>query len=305
MDQKQKKKYETEWAFSFDKIGESIGSTLSSLGIGEDVEIKSRQFTEPLEDAESARVVLEPAIGRATVSALHNSDNLIEADLTYVGEVKFEIRTDDTHKHVSLRQNIQSDIFKPIKDAIGSFSRREELHWDMRLTPNIPLDLQINNGITSNDFDLSALQLTGLRINGGTGKTDLKLPTMGSKYPVKLNSGTGELNVDIPDGAALDLSANNGTGKTTLHIGSGADIDAHITGGVGKCTITLPANAAVRVRATTGLGKVRIPENFIEVKVDEFVATSGTWETPNYKTADQVINIRYEGGIGDLTIKLV
>ena len=299
------KKYETEWSFSFDNIGESISNTLNSMGVGGDTEIKTRSFVEPLEDATEARVVLEPTIGEASVTALANSDDLIQADLIYVGEVKFEVRTQDqTHKTVLLRQNIPNDVLKPIRNAFGSFVRRDELRWDMRLTPNIPLDVQINSGVTRNDFDLSGLQITGLSINGGTGNTDLKLPTMGSKYKVAINSGTGNLNLQIPDGGAIDLNVNNGTGKTEIAIGSGANIDAHLTGGVGQTIVTVPANAAVRVRATSGLGKVAMPENFIRVKVEEFVATVGTWETPNYETAEQVINIRYEGGVGKFAIKL-
>ena len=239
----------------------------------------------------------------AHITALADSDNLIEADVTYIGEVNFEVKTDGEHKVVTLRQKIQQDVLKPFKDALGSFARRDELRWDTRLTPNIPLDLQINSGVTANDFDLSNLQLTGLRYNGGTGKTDLKLPTMGDQYAVTLNSGTGELNVAIADGAAIDLNANNGTGKTTIALGSGASVNAHITGGIGQCTVIVPADAAVRVKATTGLGSIKVPENFIRVKVEEFVATVGTWETPNYNTAENKINIRYEGGIGGFNIK--
>ena len=299
----EKQKYETEWSFSFGNLGESISNTLASLGIGEDAEVKTDSFAEALGSAAAARVVLEPAVGEARVTALADSDNLIEADVTYIGKIKFDVKTDDDRKVVTLRQQIQQDVLKPIKDAIGSFARRDELRWEMRLTPNIPLDLNINSGVTANDFDLSSLQLTGLRYNGGTGKTDLKLPTMGDQYTVTLNSGTGELNVTVANGAAIDLNANNGTGKTTIAFGSGATADAHITGGIGHCTVIVPADAAVRVKATTGLGKINVPDNFIRVKVEEFVATVGTWETPNYQSADETIDIRYEGGIGGFNIK--
>lgn len=299
------KKYETEWSFSFENLGESISNTLSSLGVGSDAEIKTRNFAEPLEDATQGRLVLEPTVGEATITALADSDDLIQADLTYVGEVRFEVHTtDETHKTVRLRQNIPNDVLQPFRDALGSFARRDELRWDMRLTPNIPLDVQINSGVTRNDFDLSGLQLTALGINGGTGKTAVKLPTMGGKYKVTINSGTGSLNLNIPDGAAIDLNVNNGAGKTEMVIGSGASVDAHLTGGVGQTVVTVPANAAVRVKATSGLGKINMPENFVRVKVEEFVATTGTWETANYQTAEQTINIRYEGGVGKFTIRL-
>lgn len=301
----EKKKYETEWSFSFANLGESISNTLSSLGVGEDAEVKTAHFEEKLDDAATARMVLEPTVGFARVSALDPaSDNLFEADVTYIGEVRFEVKTEGANKSVLLRQNVQHDTLKPIRDAFGSFARREELKWDMRLSRSLPLDLLINNGVTANEFDLRGLQLTALRINGGTGKTDLWLPEIANRYPVQLNSGTGELNVDVPAGSNIELNANNGTGKTSITIGAGSAVNARITGGVGQCYITLPADAAVRLKATTGLGRVRVPGHFNRVKVEEFVATVGTWETANYASAERKIDIRFDGGIGGLTIDL-
>ncbi len=301
----EKKKYETEWSFSFANLGESISSTLASLGIGEDAEIKTDHFETPLAGATEAKVVLEPTVGQASVSALApDDDRLFEADVTYVGEVKFEVGEDGTRKSVILRQRVESDVLKPIKDALGSFARRDELKWQMYLSPRIPLDLQINNGVTANDFDLSALHLTALRINGGTGKTDLLLPAITAHYPVTLNSGTGELNIDVPERSDIDLTANNGTGRTTIVVGSGTTMNARITGGIGQCVVTVPADAAVRLKATTGLGKINVPQNFNRIKVEEFVATVGTWETPNYAAAECKIDIKYDGGIGGFAVKL-
>lgn len=304
MSDDQNKKYVTEWSFSFDKIGESMSNLLSSLGAGADAEIRTGSYQEPIAGAESARVTLNPTVGMATIAALIDSDSLIEADVTYVGEVTFEVDEGDAFKEVTLGQRPQSDVLKPIKDAIGAFANRKDLRWDMRLTPNIPLDLTINSGITANDFDLSGLQLKGLKYTGGTGKTDLKLPTMGELYRVAVNSGTGELTIEVGAGADIDLSANSGTGATRIRLGDGAIMNARITGGVGACEIDLPAGVEVQVRASSGLGKVHVPAHF--TRLDEgkdFIATSGTWQTSGYESAERRITIRYEGGMGSLTIR--
>lgn len=300
-----KKKYETEWTFSFSNLGESISNTLTGLGIGEDAEIKTSNFVEALEGTTEAKLVLEPTVGQVHVSALPaSSPNLFEADVTYVGEIKFEVREEGTRKAVTLRQHMQSDVLKPLKDAVSSLTRRKELKWDMRLSPAVPLDLQINNGITANEFDLRGLKLTALRVNGGTGETNLTLPEITGHYPVNLNSGTGELNVEIPARSDIDLIANNGTGETNLTIGAGSAVSARITGGIGACNITVPADAAVRLKAATGLGKVTVPASLKRIKVDEFVATVGTWETPNYASAERRIDIKFDGGIGSLNIRV-
>jgi hypothetical protein len=302
---KEKKQYETEWSFSFANLGESISNTLSSLGVGENAEVKTAHFEEALEEATSAKIVLEPTVGDARIRALDPaSANLFEADVVYIGEVRFDVKTEGESKSVLLRQNVKQDSLKPIRDAFGSFARRNELKWDMRLSTRLPLDLLINNGVTANDFDLRGLQLTALRINGGTGQTDLWLPEISNHYPVQLNTGTGELNVDIPAESDIDLNANNGTGETNITIGAGSAVNARIAGGIGQCNIKLPADAALRLKATTGLGRVKVPNHFMRIKVEEFVATVGTWETPNYATAERKIDLRFDGGIGGLTIEL-
>lgn len=303
-DEKEKNRV-TEWSFSFDAIGESVSRLLNSLGAGSDAEIKTGNYSEPIGDATAAQVTLDLTVGTTTITDLPDSDNLIEADVKYIGEIEFASKTQDSLKYVRLGQVMQNDVFKPIRDSIGAFARQEELFWNVRLTPNIPLDLRVNSGVTNNDFDLSRLQIDALKFNGGTGKTDIKLPTMGDAYKVTLNSGTGALNVHINDGANINLHATNGTGATTLTIGKDAALQAHITGGIGRCEINLPMGAAVRLKATTGMGRVEVPAEMVRVKGEsDFIATSGTWQTANYDSAEHKITIKYDGAIGGFKINL-
>lgn len=305
MSEEPKKKTVTEWSFSFEKIGDSLNDMFSSLGAAADAEVKTSSYQEPVAGAESARVTLSPTMGVAHVSALSDSDSLIEADVTYVGEVVFEVDEGDAFKEVHLGQRpvSGSEALKPIKDAFGAFTKRKDLRWDMRLTPDIPLELAINSGMTANTFDLSGLQLKGLRFSGGAGKTDITLPTMGALYRVTLSNGTGEINVEVGAGADIDLTASNGTGRTRIALGDGAIMNARISGGVGACEIALPAGVEVQVRASSGLGKVHVPAHFTRTSADkDFIATSGTWQTPGYADAERRISIRYDGGLSSLTI---
>lgn len=305
MSEEPKKKTVTEWSFSFEKIGDSLNEMFSSLGAAADAEVRTSSFQEPVAGAESARVTLSPMVGTAHVSALTDSDSLIEADVTYVGEIVFEVDEGDAFKEVQLGQRPASggEALKPIKDAFGAFAKRRDLRWDARLTPNIPLELVINSGMTANTFDLSGLQLKGLRFSGGTGKTDLTLPTMGTLYRVTLSNGTGEMNVEVGAGADIDLTASSGTGRTRITLGDGAAMNARISGGVGACEIALPPGIEAQVRANSGLGKVHVPAHFIRTDTSkDFIATSGTWQTPGYEDAERKITIRYDGGLGSLTV---
>jgi hypothetical protein len=295
----------TEWSFSFDSIGDSVSRLLGSLGAGSDAEVKRSSFSDLIGDATAAQVTLDLSVGAATITHLADSDNLIEADVVYIGDIEFATQSQDSLKYVRLGQVMQHDTFKPIRDSLGAFARQDELRWNVRLTPNIPLDLRINSGVTSNDFDLSRLQIDALKFSGGTGRTDLKLPTMGDNYKVNLNSGTGALNVTIDDGANINLHANNGTGPTVITVGSGAALEARITGGIGRCEINLPSGAAVMVKAAMGMGKIEVPPRLVRVKGgSDFIASSGTWQTNDYDGAEQKITIKYDGGLGGLRINM-
>lgn len=305
MSSEQKKKTVTEWSFSFEKLNESIGELLGSLGAAADAAVKTGSYQEPIATAESARVTLNPTVGAASITALVDSDSLIEADITYVGEIVFEVDEGDAFKEVLLGQRPVGggEALQPIRDILGVLSKRKDLRWDIRLTPNIPLDLTINSGVTTNDFDLSGLQLKGLRFNGGAGRTDIKLPTMGALYRVALSSGTGELNVEIGPGADVDLTASGGVGKIRVVLGVSAVMNARISGGVGACEIALPADVEAQVRASSGLGKVRVPAQFIRQDTGrDLIATDGIWQTPGYESAERRITIKYDGGLGSLTV---
>lgn len=298
------KERKVEWSFSFDEIADSIGRTLESMGVSVDTEVKTEQFHTPLGDAASASVKLDMAMGETVVGALKDSENLLEADVVYVGEVRLESKEDGPHKQAHLGTTKKANIaMKSIKDL---FSRgdHKRLSWNVRLTPSIPLDLEINTGVTQNRLDFSRLQLTKLRVKCGTGKTELAVPAMASQYPVRFDGGMGECRIDIPPEANIDLKVNSGTGATRISVGVHANLNAAISGGMGECIIEVPEGAAVLLKASTGIGSIKVPGHLARIKGGErFIATDGTWQTPDYDMAERKITIRYSGGVGQLTIK--
>jgi hypothetical protein len=132
------------------------------------------------------------------------------------------------------------------------------------------------------------------------------LPDNEQGYTAQLESGAGELNVEVPDGATVGTSVKCGVGKVTLRIGMDAAVNAHVKGGVGAATIEVPREAAVRVEGSTGVGNVSLPDHFVQHAGESHgVGQSGAWQTPNYDEADRQITIAYEGGVGTFNIRTV
>ncbi len=273
------KQYKTEWSFSFDKIGDRFNKMVDTFTEGE--EIKQSSYQVGLEGASTGNIKLDLSLGQSSIKPLVDSDNLFEADLAYVGEIEFTT-SGDVDKTVRLRQKPGVDqVVGSVRRALKSVTNRGELRWDVRLSPKVPLKLDIDGGVGPAHIDLTGLQLT--RLN--------------------LDSGVGEIQLSLPDGS-YQASIEGGVGATILNIAENAAARIDIEGGVGAVKINVPYKAAVRVTVDGNLGGVKMPDHFSRVKDnDDFIGRGGVWETPGFNVAEKQIVIDYEGGVGSLQVK--
>jgi hypothetical protein len=249
-----------------------------ALGWVNTPEVQQQSLSQPLDSAERAEVRLDLSVGDATVSANSDSNNLIDADVTFLGDLSLEITGSPDARVVHLYNEGNSGISFNFP-FWGDNNATQNLRWDVRLTDAIPLDLQINGGVGDGNLDLSALQLTDLGINTGVGDVDVTLPS--GRYAVNIAGGVGNTDIRVEDGAALDMT---------------------ISGVVGSTTIDLPEGVAVRVNVSGGLGGVDMPAGFEHVSGER---EQGVWETTGYNeaSADERITIVYSGGVGGLTLR--
>jgi hypothetical protein len=162
------------------------------------------------------------------------------------------------------------------------FNRSEPLRWDIGLTPNVPLDLDVHGGVGEANLDLSSLNLSHVDVNGGVGEIDLSLPSRGD-YDGYLNIGVGEFNITIPSGANSNL---------------------RVKGGVGSCKVNVPPELPLRINARMGLGDIHVPSRLTRVNGGgEGISKSGVWETPDFASAERKVVIDFDGGVGELRVR--
>jgi hypothetical protein len=250
-----------------------------SIGLVDDAEIVESTFSEPLDDAQSASITLDLSVGVANINALTDSTNLIEADLNHIGDIDFQV-AGERSKIVSLSQSESRGIsvwpfapFFPGNDTA-------ELRWDIGLSPNIPLELDVRGGVGETNVDLRSLQIDDLTVNVGVGEITLELPATDEPYLADVNAGVGKVTINIEENASVELT---------------------IDGGVGEVTINIPDNAAVRVNADSGLGDVNVPRSFEQISGND--NDEGIWETEGFASAEHQITIKFAGGIGNLNIR--
>jgi len=249
-----------------------------SLGWSSEVDVITEQFSEPVGAAESAQVSLDLSVGPSTVQRAVEETLLIEADITHVGEIDFDV-SGDVEKVIRLRQIDPASGFEWV-----DFLDERDLRWDIGLTPSIPLDLNLNGGVGDSSLDLRELMLLDLDINVGVGDIVLRLPAMSETYTADIDGGVGDIRIYIEPDTAMVLG---------------------VDGGVGDTIIELPSDAAVRVRADTGVGNIRLPSSFHRISGDSDnpVGEEGVWESDGFEDAERQIIITYNGGVGNLTVR--
>jgi len=300
-DIKPKRNGTVEWSFSFEELGDKISEFVKSATDPEGAEIKTGHFDTPLDGAESAKVRIDLSVGEATIHPVSaESGNLLEADLTYVGEIELTSEG-DAEKTVRLRQRAGASEW--VRGATGWFNNRQSLRWDVGLTPKIPLSLDLHCGAGRAEFDLGTLKLTGLNVNSGAGEIIASLPP--GEYEARISGGVGRTTLNLPEGAFVQLNMSSGAGEVNLNIAQGASVHAKISGGVGACNVRVGEGAAVRLEARTGIGDINVGGLLQRVSASggDFWDKGGVWQTANFEDAERPVVINFNGGVGSFTLR--
>jgi len=130
-------------------------------------------------------------------------------------------------------------------------------------------------GSRDNDWDLrfGGNAPIDLKLNMGAGQGDLRLNGL-NVSGMEIHMGAGELHLDFA-----------GVRTSTL--------EADIQGGVGSATIRFPKDIGVRVNASGGLGSINA--HGLKRDGDDYVNDA-------YGKAAATINLRIQGGVGQITL---
>jgi hypothetical protein len=131
---------------------------------------------------------------------------------------------------------------------------------------------------------------------GGHNRWDLHL---NNKVPMQLevNQGAGRASLMLGGLAVSRLDLHIGAGETTVDLTGDwkSDLTATIRGGVGKTTVRLPSDVGVRASAQRGIGAVR---------VHGLRKEGGSYVNEAYGKSPVTLNVRVEGGVGEINLEL-
>lgn len=207
---------------------------------------QSRHLSHPLGSLDKATILLQFAVGEVEVSALHaTSESLYEADVRYDPartELKAELTGSGDDTRASLRSTQMGIAWAPGLPVD---------HWEVSLSPRLPLRLEVQGGVGESHLDLTGLRLSRLEAKLGVGEATLVLSEIGP-YQANIDCGVGQLTVLVPDGVEARLHVNTGLGAVNVGPRFRRDGDVYVTEGY-------EANAdALEIDIDGGVGQLTV-----------------------------------------------
>jgi hypothetical protein len=170
-------------------------------------EWRTTHVEQSLEGVEHASVTIDTGSVPCLLSKLSDSLNLIEGDITYRGTLVFDALVRGGRADVKL----DSYFTGPWWDWSPGFGPAPDAAWDVRLSTQVPLDLNLDTGSGRCDLDLSSLQVNSLIVDSGSGAVDLILPSDRS-FEARIDAGSGRLAITLPTGVGARVTLDSGSG---------------------------------------------------------------------------------------------
>lgn len=170
-------------------------------------ELAAETITLPLEGLTEVKVEIEHGAGRLVIGSLATPGELLAGSFT--GGLQHEL--DVTQQPPRLKLRPPSDSWS-IPVGIGSTG----LNWEMGLSREIPLHLDIKSGAGETEMDLTELQVRNLEIGTGASSTHVTLPAHAGYTRVKIGAGMASVRIRIPEGVEARVQMDTGLSSHTI-----------------------------------------------------------------------------------------
>ncbi|MDZ7705160.1 MAG: DUF5668 domain-containing protein [Trueperaceae bacterium] len=260
------------------------------VGMGRGPQATEEQFREPLGDTKRVDVNLNIDVVPVEVRPLGEDDLLFSADIRDPGQVDLRVRGGN-RKTIDLER----------AGRLGSFSDTDA-RWQLALTPEIPVSLDVDGGSAPATLDLSALQLAGFDIDAEAGPIDLTLPETPDPYRGEIEMGAGSLDITVAEGARFELDIDAGNGSLSLDLERDVALDLSLDAESGSVDIRFASGSAVRLEIDDdGPGMVSVGGGLEHVRGS---GDTGVWQTPGFGDAERQIVIEIDDvGAGPISVR--
>lgn len=175
--------------------------------------LNSETISQPVGEAERARIYLNPAVGSLKLQALKDSKDLLAGRIRPLrGEriVQNPYSVEDGQGYVWLR-SFGEMMWTGNQSITGPT-------WNLGASPDLPIDLEISMAVGEATADLTGMQIENLRVNLAIGKATVVLPE-GSSFDANLDLAIGEFEIRVPGGLGVRVRNNGALSGITVPSG--------------------------------------------------------------------------------------
>ena len=177
-------------------LGIAIWQYGSSSPAGE----TTKSYSEPLGSLEHAQIQINFTAGSLTMDGLPaSSPNLVEADSgTKNGNMRADFRG----------QGSEGTLHLSTERVNRRFWNEAETNWEVGVTRNIPLTIDIKSAASNIHLDLSKLAVTELQMDIDAGNYRVNMPSSAGTTRAYIKADVANIEVSIPDGVAAKLKVD-------------------------------------------------------------------------------------------------
>ncbi len=204
-----------------------------------------------LSGARQVDVDIRMGAGQLEVGALSDSPRLFEGDLRYpdawggrAPHVSYDVSAG--HGRLLLESRSKQLWAMPFGDSSGE-------NWKVRLTREVPLNINVDAGASISLLDLRHLQLGTLTVKAGVGRMEVFFPSEGEDMMARIEGGVGSLVLRVPESVEARVSVSGGLGgqsfsgrfrptgghtyETAGYASAASRLDIRVDGGVGSLRV--------------------------------------------------------------------
>lgn len=198
-------------AVDSNRSGDLSVNITSDHSPGEDASRLPR-IEEPLANVEHAEVQLRFGVGELRLASLPASSPLLVAGDLTAGSGReaptWEVGRIGNGEHAEIE----------IVSGSGTFDFNSEDNaerWDLQLSPEIPIELEVQAGASQIELDLTKLRLPALQVELGAAQLHLRLPAHGHTAAT-VEAGAADITIDIPAATPARIRTRGGLAKVAV-----------------------------------------------------------------------------------------
>jgi len=268
------------------------------LGIGSSAySVRTEQYIEPVESAESARLSLDLMAYDTFIGPGSDADLLIDATIDTYRDMRFDV-TGTRDKRIVLEPTGSYVRFN-VSPSEGD----RDYRWDVRLARDLPIRLEVDCSSGYTDMALDDLVIKELEVDGSSGDLEVSLGAEVEEIYFDASSGNAILRLGDESECAFDL--NMSSGDVMLELGDDADLDLRLVdASSGALVIRVPRGTQMRVVVDdSGSGQVRLPRDVDRVKRGDDDG-KGIWESDGYDSGGRGLRLTVDDmSSGDVIVE--